>query len=168
MENVEGRAPRYCAHCASPLVDREEGGRMRRACPDPGCGHVEWQNPVPVVAALVEHEGRVVLVRAHGWPEKWHGLVTGFLEQDESVEAAVLREVDEELGVRAEIVAPIGLYAFPRKNQLILAYHVRAAGKIRLGDELASFRHVAPEDLRPWPHGTGDAVRDWLARRARG
>ena len=50
-------------------------------------------------------------------------------------------------------------------NQVIVAYHVRATGTITLGDELADYKRVAPDNLRPWPLGTGEAVRDWLAAR---
>jgi hypothetical protein len=43
-----------------------EGGRERLAC-GAGCGFVHWDNPAPVVAALVEYHGRVVLARNQGW-----------------------------------------------------------------------------------------------------
>jgi NADH pyrophosphatase NudC (nudix superfamily) len=121
-----------------------------------------------VVAALVEHEGKVVLARARGWPPGRFGLVTGFLERGETVEQAALREVGEELGLEGEIEATIGIYTFERRNQLIVAFHVRAEGPISLGDELAEIRHVPPEKLRPWSFGTGPAVADWLARRRDG
>jgi hypothetical protein len=39
------------------------------------------------------------------------------------------------------------------------------SGEIVLNEELAEFRLIAPEKLRPWDFGTGLAVRDWLARR---
>jgi len=38
-------------------------GASRMACPDAACGYVHWDNPIPVVAAIVEHEGRVILAR---------------------------------------------------------------------------------------------------------
>jgi hypothetical protein len=60
----------------------------------------------------------------------------------------------------------IGVYAFPMRNELIVAYHVRAAGEIVVGDELEQVKAVPADKLRPWPLGTGEAVRDWLAARA--
>lgn len=50
-------------------------------------------------------------------------------------------------------------------NQLILAYHVPTRGEIVLGEELADFRRVPVDRLKPWTIGTGPAVRDWLAAR---
>jgi NAD+ diphosphatase len=140
-------------------------GRSRLACASSDCDYVFWDNPIPVVASLVELDGDVVLVRTKGWPEKWHGIVAGFLERGETPEAGVLREVREELGLEGEIVQFIGTYIFEEMNQLILAYHIRAEGEIVLGDELAEAKRVPPDKLRPWPVGTGPAVRDWLARR---
>jgi len=157
---------KFCPSCAAPLRPRAAEGRERLACSSGSCDYVFYDNPAPVVAALVEHGETVLLVRNKGWPDKWYGLVSGFLEKGESPEDGVLREVREELGLRGDIVSFIGAYAFPENNQVILAYHVRAHGDIELGEELAGVKAVPPDKLRPWPLGTGHAVRDWLERRA--
>src|SRR5712691_12938834 len=155
----------FCPTCASKLVPEERGDRIYLTCSSENCGYVFYDNPVPVVAALVEHGATVLLVRNKGWPEKWYGLVSGFLEKGETPEEGVLREVKEEVGLRGEIIDFIGAYAFQEMNQVILAYHVRAYGEIVLGEELAGVKAVPPDKLRPWPLGTGHAVRDWLAAR---
>lgn len=155
----------YCPQCARALVDAEHGGRLRRCCPDAVCGFVHWDNPVPVVAAVVEHEGRIILARNVAWPPSFYALITGFLEKGESPEAGVQREVEEELGLRPEGAHYIGSYDFTRQNQLILAYHVPATGTVRLNEELADWKHVAFGDIRYWPAGTGYALRDWLRGR---
>ena len=74
-------------------------------------------------------------------------------------------KIAEETGLHGEVVELIGVYSFYRMNQVILAYHVRAEGQIRLGEELAEVKRVPPAKLQPWPHGTGMAVRDWLVAR---
>lgn len=156
---------RYCPTCATALVDRNEGGRTRRACPAAGCGFVFWGNPVPAVGALVEHEGEMILARNRLWPEGWFALVTGYLEEREEPKAAVEREVKEELGLDATEVHLIGNYLFGRKNEIMLCYHVVASGTITLGEELAEIRRYAPRDLKPWPQATGLAVADWMRGR---
>jgi len=153
-------AYKFCPACAVPLAARAEDARL--AC---ACGYVHWDNPVPVVAAIVEHEGAVILARNKDWPEKMFGLVTGFLEKDETPEEGVKREVKEELDLEPLAANFVGVYPFARRNELILAFHVHAAGTVRLNDELADYRRVAPEKLRPWDFGTGLAVADWLKRR---
>lgn len=157
---------RFCLRCGSPLAERVIAGAMRIACSADGCGFVFWDNPLPVVAGLVEIDGRIVLARNRAWPEKMFGIITGFLERDETPEEAVAREVKEELDVDALAVSLIGVYPFQRKNEILIAYHVVAGGGITLNEELAEFRMVAPEKLKPWDFGTGLAIRDWLARRS--
>lgn len=156
---------RFCPRCAHELVDRQDEDRTRRVCPENGCGFVHYDNPLPVVGAIVEHEGDVVLVRSKGWPEKMFGLVTGFLERNEHPEAGVLRELREELGLEGQIVRLVGVHPFELRNELIVTYHVRASGRIVLGGELAEYKRVPPDKLRPWSMGTGLAVADWLASR---
>lgn len=159
----------YCPSCGLPLQTYPLAGRERLACPDVACGWVHWENPLPVVAALiqcVDRGGAVLLARNHAWAEGKFGLVTGFLERDESPEQGVIREVREETGLAAGAVALIGNYAFPRKNEVILAYHVEAAGEILLNEELAEYRLIAPDRLQSWDYGTGLAVAEWLGRRA--
>jgi NADH pyrophosphatase NudC (nudix superfamily) len=156
---------KYCPVCASPLVPQIGEGRTRLACSSASCAYVFYDNPVPVVAALLEHGDTVLLVRNKGWPEKWYGLVSGFLERGESPEDGVLREIKEEVGLKGEIVSFIGAYPFVEMNQIILAYHVRGHGEIAIGDEIAGIKAVPVDKLRPWPLGTGLAVRDWLAAR---
>lgn len=158
---------RYCPRCRTPLGKAERGGRARRVCPRKGCGFVHWDNPVPIAAAIVERDERVILVRGRGHPDTWYALVAGFLEADETPDQAILREVAEELGLPGEIVSFVGAYPFARLNQIIFAYHVRlAAGEVRLeAAELVDYKAVPIAKLRPWPQGTGPALRDWLAAR---
>jgi len=155
----------FCPRDATPLVEREAGGKLRPCCPKEGCGFVAWGNPVPVVGAILEHEGSILLVRNKGWPAKLYGLVTGFLEAGETPEKGCLREVKEELNLDGEIVSLVGAYSFEMRNELIVAYHVRATGTVKVSDELEDYKRVDPNKLRAWEFGTGLAVRDWLARR---
>jgi NAD+ diphosphatase len=159
------KAYKFCPQCGATLVPAEIAWRPRQKCSSPDCDYVYWENPTPVVAALVEHEGQVILVRSKGWPEKWFGIVAGFLEKGETPEQGVLREIKEELGLDGQIISFIGDYIFEQMNQLILAYHVKVSGTIVLGDELEAMRAIPPEKLRPWNLGTGQAVKDWLQAR---
>jgi NADH pyrophosphatase NudC (nudix superfamily) len=153
---------RYCPVCAAPLVTREVTGYLRLACSAADCGYVFWDNPIPVVAGVVEHEGDLVFARNALWPKRMYGLITGFLEPREDPAEGVVREVGEELGITAEITQFIGAYGFARKNQLLLAYHLVGHGAITLSEELATWFRVAKDEAEYWPGGTGLAVRDWL------
>jgi NAD+ diphosphatase len=157
--------PKHCAACGAPLGE-VVGASGQRRCGDQSCGRITYLSPTPVVAAIVEHEGDAILVRGHGWPATWYGVVTGFLEPKESPEAAARREVKEELGLSVDESTLIGVYAFAQMNQVIIAYHMKAAGEIVLdATELEGFKRVPLDKLRAWDFGTGAAVKDFIERR---
>lgn len=154
----------FCPRCATPLVRGPQAGRERALCPS--CGWVHWDNPTPVVAAIIEYDGKVLLARNVAWPEKMFALVAGFLERDETPQEAVAREVREETGLDVIATNLVGVYEFRRRNEVIIAFHTPAEGTIALGEELAEVRLLEPARVKPWPLGTGLAVADWM--RARG
>ncbi len=156
---------KYCPACGSSLAVKERSGRERLICSDSQCDFTFWHNPVPVVGAILEYEGQVILTRNTWWPEDWFGIVTGFLESNESPEEGVLREIKEETGLEGEIVSFMGNFSFPRKNELIIIFHVKGFGTLKKGEELAEIKVVSPSKLRPWDSPTGEAVRIWLAQR---
>lgn len=157
---------RYCPLCKSTLETVTIDNVARLKCIHPGCSFVHWNNPVPVVAAIVEQSGKIILARNRAWPREWYALIAGFLERDETPDQAIIREVKEELGLNGTVREFIGYYSFFERNQLILAYHVEVEpGDITLCEELDDYKQVHPEDLVPWEIGTGPAVKDWLSKR---
>jgi len=156
---------KFCPQCGRKLSMNTIHGESRLSCESGSCDYVLWNNPTPIVAAIVELGNKIVLVQNNGWPEGMFGLVSGFLEAGETPDDCVLREVKEELGLDGGIESFIGYYSFFEMNQLILAFHVKAQGDITIGDEIADIKKVSPEKLKPWPFGTGPAVRDWLENR---
>ena len=156
-------ALRYCPVCAVALVvrgDAHDPSLTRLTCPEAHWTH--WDNPVPVVAAVLEVAGHILLARNAAWAEKKFALIAGFMERGETPEQAVMREVKEETNLDAQAVKLIGVYEFAQKNEVILAYHVVASGEISLSPELLEYRLIAPAKLRPWNTGTGYALADWM------
>jgi NAD+ diphosphatase len=153
----------YCPRCAAPLGRAPQAGRDRGCCT--ACGWVHWDNPTPVVAAIIEYEEKVLLARNVGWPEKMFALVAGFLERGETPQQAVGREVMEETGLTVTAAHLVGVYSFERRNEVIIAFHTPAEGTIALGEELAEVKLLEPARVRPWPLGTGLAVADWMRGR---
>jgi NADH pyrophosphatase NudC (nudix superfamily) len=158
---------RFCPNCATPLAlvsQMEDGGeKARLRCP--ACGFTHWNNPTPVLAAVIEYHGQVLLARNAAWPGKMFALITGFMEAGETPQEGIAREVKEETALDAEAVELIGVYDFQRMNQVIIAYHVRARGDILLSPELVEYKLLPPEELRCWRSGTGQALADWLTSR---
>jgi NAD+ diphosphatase len=153
---------RFCPYCAESLIPKHDGERERLTCM---CGYVAYDNPTPVVAAIVETPDGVILARGCGWPENMFALVAGFLERDEAPEDGVVREVKEELGLDATDVQLVGLFPFFQQNQIIIAYAMRASGTVVLGDELDTYKVIPKAKLKGWGFGTGLAVTAWLEMR---
>ena len=161
----DGNEKKFCVQCGRELIAVKVDGEDRLACPDESCDFVFWNNPVPVVAGIVEHEDNIILIQNKGWPSNWWGPVTGFLERGETAEDGIAREVSEELGLTAEVQSLVGVYTFFRMNQVIIAYHLIAHGEISQGEELAAYKPVPITKLKGWDSATGQAVSDWLASR---
>ncbi len=157
----------YCPQCASPMGDVLVDNEIRSGCPDRGCGYVHFNNPVPVVAMIVEVDGGVVLAHNVAWPKAFYSIITGFLEAGEDPLECARRETMEELNLHALETDLVGVYPFAQQNQVIIAYHVKAAGEIRLNHELDDYKIIPVEQLKGWDMGTGLAINDWLAQRRR-
>jgi NADH pyrophosphatase NudC (nudix superfamily) len=156
----------FCPQCAAPLQTKIIDGIDRMACTSSTCDFVVWDNPVPVVAALVRYQDQFILARNVQWSSEMFSLVTGYLEHGELPQQAVVREVMEELGLQAEVKDFIGHYLFQPKNQLIVAFRVETRGDVRIGDEIAEVRMLTRDELAAYDFGaftlTASIVRDWL------
>lgn len=155
----------YCQKCGSKLAAETIKGEQRLACSSESCDYVFWDNPVPVVAALVELDGEYIIARNRLWPKNIFSVITGYLEQGEIPEEAVIREVSEELGLQGTVRRFIGNYMFKEKNQLILCYEISARGKINMNHELTEIRRLSPRELSVYDfrplYITEQLIQDW-------
>jgi NADH pyrophosphatase NudC (nudix superfamily) len=161
---------KFCPSCATSLqmlAAQEDGGeKSRLRCP--ACGWTHWNNPTPVLAAvieLVDRGGQLLLARNAAWSGKMFGLITGFMEAGETPQEGIAREVAEETSLKVDALSLIGVYDFQRMNQIIIAYHALARGEIVLSPELAEYRLFDAGSVRCWRAGTGYALADWLTSR---
>ncbi|MEO0917723.1 MAG: NAD(+) diphosphatase, partial [Pseudomonadota bacterium] len=90
----------------------------QRDCP--ACGHHHFPRTDPVVIMLITHGNAVLVGRSPGWPEGMYSLLAGFVEPGETVEAAVRREVFEEVGVRVGPVRYLASQPWPFPASLML------------------------------------------------
>ncbi len=131
----------------------EVEGRSRWQCPS--CGYVQYENPVPGVGVLIEHDGRLVLVQRDRPPRagEW-ALPSGFIEADESVEQAAVRESLEETGLTIELIELFGVYSFPEgppRSGLIIFYRARPLdiSTLRAGDDARAVALYSPDEFPP-------------------
>lgn len=158
---------RFCPACATPLalIEQLEDGGPKERLRCPACNWTHWNNPTPVLAAVVQYQDRILLARNAAWAGKFYALITGFMEAGESPQEGIAREIKEETNLEASEVNLIGVYDFQRMNQVIIAYHAVAQGEVKLSPELVDYRLYAYDEVKCWPAGTGYALADWLRGR---
>ncbi|TQN41596.1 NAD+ diphosphatase [Blastococcus colisei] len=100
---------------------------------DPSTGTEIFPRTDPAVIMLV-HDGadRVVLGRQAVWPPGRFSILAGFVEPGESAEAAVAREVAEEVGLAVTDIRYVGSQPWPFPQSLMLGFVARATGSDEL------------------------------------
>lgn len=89
----------FCPFCAGRLKNGFIDGRERAFCP--GCGWVNYLNPVPVVCVIgCTEQNEVAIIKRAIEPARgeW-AFPGGFVEIDETLESAAQREFKEETGL---------------------------------------------------------------------
>jgi len=138
---------KYCSKCGSELNIEYIDGSSRYVCSSEACSFIFWNNPIPVVAAIVLRNDKYIFARNTSWPKSIFSVITGYLEAGENPEDAVIREVTEELGLSGIIKRHIGNYTFKEKNQVILCYEVEASGNITTNHELAEIKELSAREF---------------------
>ncbi|MDH4146269.1 MAG: NUDIX domain-containing protein [Acidimicrobiia bacterium] len=94
----------FCPRCGTRLTVAMRGGRLRPVCT--GCGRAQFHNPAVGVAVIVlDDEGRLLVVRRAGnatYAGQWC-IPCGYVEWDEDVRHAAVRELAEETGLDVEL-----------------------------------------------------------------
>jgi NAD+ diphosphatase len=160
------RTHRFCGRCGTPTeaVPKE---RARRC---PACGLLAFPRLSPAVIALIERDdGRALLGRNARFPAPMWSCLAGFVEPGETLEAAVRREVKEEVGIDVGDVAYWGSQPWPFPNSLMLGFQGRyAGGEIECdGVEIAEAGWFSPDDLPQIPPKLSIArwlIDDWVQR----
>lgn len=122
------------------------------------------QEILPAVAAVIFNEKGEVLLQKRKDVDQWC-ILSGHVEFGETVEQAMLREIEEETELKGELVRLIGVYSSPasqtytyanRQVQYITSYfEARLSGTIQPGfsnAETGELRFFSPQQLpSPWP-----------------
>lgn len=164
----------FCPACGAK-TQPADGGHVRRCA---GCGQDAFPRSDAAVIMLVSDEDRCVLGRRHGSPPNRWSTLAGFVEAGESPEAAVRREVFEEVGLKVDRVRYRGSQPWPFPASLMLAFdahapfetlvmneehlEVRWFARTELSDLLASGELAAPSKLS----AGGRLIEAWLGQGA--
>jgi ADP-ribose pyrophosphatase YjhB (NUDIX family) len=173
-----GGAPRwlvrelnFCANCGAELVAGVPPGEHRERMSCPACGFIAYVNPRLVVTTIpVTDRGEAVLLRRGIEPGygAW-AQPGGFLEVDETVTEAAVRETLEETGLLVEPAEIVGLYTRLEAAVVTLVFEARIVGGApKVTPEALEVQAFAASAI-PWADiafkTSFVALRDWVERR---
>jgi 8-oxo-dGTP diphosphatase len=151
----------YCPVCAAPLGRELRFGRPRPVCR--ACGYVHFCDPKVAAIALIEQDGRVLLVRRAVEPAKgrWT-LPGGFVDGGEDPRDAAVRECREEMGLQVEIEGLVEL-AYGKAHidgaDIVIVYRARlAGGTAGPHDDVDALGFFAPDELPELAFASTEAI----------
>lgn len=139
-------------HRGDPVCDRcheatawVPGGGTRR-CEE---GHDNFPRTDPaVIVAITDSSDRLLLAHQVTWPVGRCSVLAGFVEAGESAEAAVLREINEEVGLEVHSVRYLHSQPWPFPRSLMLAFAARGDGPLHPdGHEIEWARWFTRDEL---------------------
>ncbi len=118
------RHPR-CPRCGAQTEVAQAG--WTRVCPVDGSEHFPRTDPA-VIMLVHDGAGHCILARGPQWKPGRMSVLAGFVEAGESAEAAVAREVSEEVGIAIRDIRYAGSQPHPFPASLMLGYSARLDG----------------------------------------
>jgi len=158
----------YCTECGNLLEKRQIDGYGRFFCPL--CDKIYYQNPLPVVAAVITNENEQILLtkRAISPGKGEWALLAGFVEIDESPPQAILREVKEEIGVKGKLGKLIGVYEGKTRIYgpvIVIGYKVLVKEQnFSLSEEIEEIKFFSPGELPPLAFSSHEEILNDLWR----
>ena len=125
------------------------------------------RHPWVTVDGLVLSEGKLVAVIRRNDPFRgMPALPGGFVELGETTEAAVIREVEEETGLRTRVARLVGVSSDPRRDPrghtVTVAYALDVVGgTLKAGSDAARVTLLDPDRLPPMAFDHAAIVADW-------
>lgn len=148
------RQHQYCGRCGNPTRS-QDGGHMRR-CTNDDCAHPTFPRTDPAVIMLVENRPkngeppRCLLGNHSKWASGNFSTLAGFVEPGETLEEAVAREVQEEVGVIVDNVRYQASQPWPFPSSIMLGYWASAVTEeINIDDdEIQDARWFTADEIR--------------------
>ncbi|MCM2130820.1 NAD(+) diphosphatase [Larsenimonas rhizosphaerae] len=143
------RDHRYCGRCGSAM--RRKQTEFAMVCPS--CRLTSFPRISPCIITLVTHGRDLLLARSPRFAPGRFSTLAGFIEAGESVEAAVRREVMEEVGVSIGRVRYFKSQSWPFPHSLMMGFYAEAASRdITIdGVEIEAADWFSPEYLPGLP-----------------
>jgi len=138
---------RFCSACGSK-TEMERAGQVRKCT---GCGTDHFPRTDPVIIVVVHDGDKCLLGQSRGRLQRTntYSALAGFVDQGESIEEAVAREVMEEAGIQVKNVKYHSSQPWPLPYSLMIGCHAEAVTtKINMDkDEMTDVKWFDRKDV---------------------
>ena len=136
----------HCPACGTKTLI-ERAGWVRR-CPSDNRELFPRTDPA-IIVGVIDADDRILLGSQGVWEENRYSILAGFVEPGESLEAAVVREMQEEAGILVANPRYLGSQAWPFPYSLMLGYLADHVGGIETpdGEEIVKLRWFSRAEL---------------------
>jgi len=147
----------YCGKCGT-LTHNVDGERAKKC---PKCGLSNYPRISPAIIVAVINEGKLLLAHNTQFPKDLYSVVSGFVEVGETFEECVVREVQEETGIKVKNIEYFGNQPWPFPNSIMIGFTAEyESGEIQVDEvEISHANWYSPTELPVTPTGISIAKK---------
>lgn len=108
----------FCGHCGN----KTQIGSIEICKYCPQCNTTTYPSTSPAIIVLIQRDNHILLGRSPHFAPGMYSTLAGFVEAGESCEEAVVREVQEEVGIGVHNIRYFGSQSWPFPNSFMIGY----------------------------------------------
>lgn len=160
----------YCPVCGGRLETSKLKANEPSRLVCSTCDYIFYLDPKVVACAILENEGKILLLKRAINPQKGKWVMPGgYVDRGEEVHAAAIRETEEECGLKIRLQDLVGVYSYPGRLAVVVVYEAQyISGSLIQGDESLEASWFSPGRI-PWDdlafQSTKDALKDYFKKK---
>ena len=148
----------FCGKCGTKTQLDEKD--MMLKCPS--CGQLHYSRIAPAIIVAIKKDDKLLMAKHSYHDNIRYALIAGFVEAGETIEEAVHREVNEEVGIKVKNLKYVKSQSWPFPNSLMLAFKADYdSGEIKVdGDEILNAKWFTKDQIQRYDSDI--SISDWL------
>jgi NAD+ diphosphatase len=138
----------FCGKCGAPTENKKH--EIAKICPE--CGFMSFTRLSPAVITAIIKDGKILMAK-HSYGYNRYSLIAGFVEAGETLEEAVERETEEEVGLKVKNIKYFGSQPWPFPHSLMVGFTAEyKSGEIHVDEkEIEHAKWFSPDEIERPP-----------------
>ena len=154
---------RYCGYCGKKTIMKSD--EIAKFCSS--CNRIIFPRLSPAIIVRITYGDRILLSRSPHFSPGMYSIQAGFVEPGESLEAAVHREVLEEVGIKIRNIRYFASQPWPFPDSLMIGFTAEydSGSIVSDGIEIEDARWFSHENIPDLPSKISISrilIQDWL------